>query len=135
LNTREIYASPLLATETATMKKNATSLTVDGEIVVKARELIEKARLPFSVSKLVSTLVFEAFNAIENNTAAELPTAAQLRRAIHGHDKNTASQHTTSLLATIENVVAKMLAERGIDDDYSARVAEPAAKYKAKRKA
>lgn len=75
----------LLPTETGIMKKAVTSLTVDAEIVARAKDIIARSRLPFSVAKLVSTLLGEVFDMIESPTkSAETKFIDQLRDNIHG---------------------------------------------------
>jgi hypothetical protein len=58
---------------------------VDGDVVSRARAIIETSKLPFSVSKLVTTLLFEVFDAIESkHPNREMPLLRQLRDNIHG---------------------------------------------------
>lgn len=125
------------------MKKLTTSLTVDADIVTRARAIIEKSGLPFSASKLISTLVFEAFDRIETATPiGASPMIEKLRRAIHGEttvqhsiDGTVAKATAPGLTAAdVENIVERLLAQR--EDETSARVAERPGQYKAsKRKA
>lgn len=122
------------------MKINATSLTVDNSIVQRARAIILKSGMPFSVSKLVSKLLDEAFTAIETPEAhQEFPLIAQLRRSIHG--ETTAALPTVVRLSgagisvnsgftvtDIENIVERVLEKR--DNEQTARVAESIGKYR-----
>jgi hypothetical protein len=79
----------LLPTETGIMKKAVTSLTVDAEIVARAKDIIARSRLPFSVAKLVSSLLGEVFDLIESPTkSAKTQLIDQLRDNIHGRGSN-----------------------------------------------
>ena len=75
----------LVPAETGIMKKAVTSLTVDAEIVARAKDIIARSRLPFSVAKLVSSLLGEVFDLIESPAkSAKTPLVDQLRDNIHG---------------------------------------------------
>lgn len=115
------------------MKINGTSLTVDKPIVARAREIIAKSGMPFSVTKLVSKLLAEAFEAIENNSPAlDFPLIAQMRQAIHAGQpvpKITGgtvflggaglSANAGLTVTDIENIVDRVLAKR--DEEQTAR--------------
>ena len=123
------------------MKINGTSLTVDKPIVERAREIIAKSGMPFSVTKLVSKLLGEAFDAIESTRAAiDFPLINQMRQSIHSGQPVTKfmgdgvmligagmSANSGLSVTDIENIVDRVLAKR--EEEHTARVAEPQGHY------
>lgn len=107
------------------MRKNGTNLTVDSSVVTRAKGLIEKSGLPFSVTKFVEMLVSETLDALENTGSQpiRLPFYERIRRDIHGETtvqqsigstvaKATSGGGDEALEATIRRIMQQELAAR-----------------------